>query len=108
TWAAPMQLVSSDTPLGNAAVMDLNRDGNPDIVVAEMGPTHVLVFFGGGNGAFGSAISIPIDNQIPATYGEASPMVALADFDEDSTPDIAVSAGYICGSACGQQTVHIL
>ena len=74
------------------AVADFNADGKLDLVSANLHNNTVSVFLGNGDGTFalaaGSPIAVPI-----------SPWsVAVADFNGDGKPDIAVGS-YCCGVA---------
>ncbi len=62
------------------AVGDVNRDGRPDVAVAETGTGRVRVLVGGSTG-FGTSFF--------STMGTAPIAVAIADFDGDGKPDLA-------------------
>jgi hypothetical protein len=64
-----------------SATADLNKDGNPDLVVAGIG---LQVLLGNGDGTFGSP------SHVNATGGP----VKIADIDRDGRLDIAVSADF--------------
>lgn len=101
-------LNSTDDPQGNVEVRDFNRDGHADVAVGGSNPMRLLAYFGDGHGGFSSPFSLGINDPIPSNAGPSGPSIAVGDFDEDGTPDIAFAAGYACGSACGQMTIHIL
>ncbi len=98
----------------NLVATDLNRDGTIDIATAALGgsstaPTaHFTVFFGNGNGTFRTPVNVPVPLTVPANSVASPPTIIAGDFNGDSTPDIGVETGSICGgSACGQSTMHI-
>ncbi len=75
----------------SVAAADVNGDGNPDLITTDYGPESgtVSVLLGKGNGTFGLATSYPA--------GKFPWFAALADFNGDGRPDIAV-AGYVNNS----------
>jgi len=64
-------------------VADFNRDGNPDLAVANQGDGDVTVLLGNGDGTFATPLSYAI-----GTYGNPSGVVS-ADFNGDGIPDLA-------------------
>jgi 2-keto-3-deoxy-galactonokinase len=67
------------------AVVDVNGDNNPDIVVANSGTTNVGVLLNAGNGTF-------LNQTTYSTGGTSSPRsVAVVDVNSDSKPDIVVA-----------------
>ena len=73
------------------AVGDVNRDGVPDLVVANecgsVGCGEVEVFLGNGDGTFRSGPSF-------ATGGSGPTSVAIADVNRDGKPDVVVTNQY--------------
>ncbi len=67
------------------AVADVNRDGNPDILVANADAGSVSVLLGDGKGNFHSAPGAPI----PA--GHLPNDVAVADMNGDGNPDLVIA-----------------
>jgi hypothetical protein len=65
-------------------VADLNKDGNPDLIVHPVGGS-VYVSLGNGNGTFRASVLVPTD------VGDLS--FVVADFNGDSLPDLAVNDG---------------
>lgn len=93
---------------------DLNRDGTIDIATAALGgsssaPTaNFTVFFGNGNGTFRSPVTVPVPLTVPANSVASPPTIVAGDFNGETTPDIGVETGSICGgSACGQSTMNV-
>ena len=88
-FLTPVTYATQDSPV-DVAVADLNGDGKPDLVVANLGPTptgsiSVLLQDAAHPGTFLSATSY-------AAFGE--PLgVAIADLNKDGHPDIAVADG---------------
>jgi hypothetical protein len=74
--------VGGDHPMSVAAG-DLNGDGRPDLVVANLRSSTVSVFLNTGNGTF-----MP---QVMYDAGDAPYAVAVGDFDGDGHPDLAVA-----------------
>jgi hypothetical protein len=60
---------------------DFNHDGNLDLAVAEEIAAKVTILRGRRNGSFGSPLSFPVPNPVA---------LAVADFDGDHKPDLAV------------------
>jgi hypothetical protein len=88
----PAQLFAAGNGPGSVAVADFNGDGIPDLVVGDGGSIFfaddtVSILLGKGDGTF----------QAPQKYHVGSlpiSSVAVADFNGDGTPDIAVASQY--------------
>jgi hypothetical protein len=65
------------------ATADLNHDGNPDIVIANVAGDSVIVLLGNGDGTF----QAPVEYAVPAQPAS----VALGDFNNDGNLDIATA-----------------
>jgi hypothetical protein len=65
------------------AVADLNRDGVPDIAVADFRANRVAVLHGAGGGRFDPAVTMPA--------GPGPAALAAADLTGDGRPDLAVA-----------------
>ena len=74
------------------AVADLNHDGNPDLVVADLNGS-VSVLLGDGTGGFGFPISF--------SAGDSPSSVAVADLDGDGIPDLIVADYSLSGANPG-------
>ena len=66
----------------SVAIGDLNRDGKPDLAVAEASGS-VSVLLGTGGGAFGAATIVPVGTSLGS--------VAIGDLNRDGKPDLAVA-----------------
>jgi VCBS repeat-containing protein len=67
----------------SVAVGDFNRDGDPDLAVANRNWNRVTVLLGGPGGSFGSPSNFPTGT-LPAS-------VAVADFNADGKPDLTTA-----------------
>jgi hypothetical protein len=69
----------------SVATGDFNRDGDPDLAVANAyaAPPNVLVLRGDGTGSFTAAASVPA--------GSFPTSVVVGDFNQDADPDLAVA-----------------
>ncbi len=80
----------SPVPVGygatDLAVADLNRDGRPDLAVANFG--NVTILLGHGTGRFTEAVGSP------ARVGIGPNSIAVTDFNRDGNPDLAVVNSY--------------
>lgn len=70
------------------AVADMNRDGHPDLIVANHQSPYVRIFLGDGTGRFHLAPGSPVDvHSYPHPHG-----VAAADFNSDGNPDVVTDS----------------
>jgi VCBS repeat protein len=83
TLAAPTSTTISGA-IGQIAVADLNRDGNPDLIVANETTNTIAVMLGDGHGNFGAPQTVQTftSNQVIRNF-------AVGDFDADSNADLA-------------------
>jgi FG-GAP-like repeat/FG-GAP repeat len=86
TFSAPVFYSSAGAAYG-VSVGDLNGDGKSDLVVAES--SNVAVLLGRGDGTFGSAKLYGIGG----TGSYPSEIMAVADWNNDGHPDVAVNNG---------------
>jgi hypothetical protein len=77
---------AGDAPL-SVSVGDLDRDGIPDLAVADRGSNKVSVLLGHGTGGFGAAPGSPF------AAGIAPASIVSADLDRDGRLDLAVANG---------------
>jgi hypothetical protein len=78
---------------------DLNQDGNLDI--AATANENAVIYFGKGDGTFTGPTTIK------ASDSNGDYDLTVADFNNDSYPDLAIMTSQFCGSACGVNTVYI-
>ncbi|HZL72593.1 MAG TPA: FG-GAP-like repeat-containing protein, partial [Planctomycetota bacterium] len=69
------------------AVHDLNGDGHLDVVTANNSDDSVTILLGNGAGGFSSTVTYPAS----ANLTSSPQALAIADFDENGAPDIAVT-----------------
>jgi hypothetical protein len=67
----------------SVAVGDFNRDGTPDLAVANSLGGSISILLGSGTGTFGAATDVAV--------GDRPESVVVADFNGDGTPDLAVA-----------------
>ncbi len=77
-------------PSGLRIAVDLNNDGNTDVVAGSPGNTFVSVLLSGGNGHFNTAVEYPVGNTVRD--------VTAGDVDGDGNADVVVS---VLGSTHG-------
>jgi hypothetical protein len=70
---------------GSIAITDVNRDGNPDIVVANTADETVSILLGDGKGHFTSAPGSPFP------CGKSPNDIAVADMNRDGNPDLVIA-----------------
>ncbi|MEU9701604.1 FG-GAP-like repeat-containing protein [Streptomyces sp. NPDC047981] len=95
-YAAPR--TASSVFLGSAVIRDLDGDGHKDVISQDSRGNVALVWLGDGSGALGAGAAVQL-NPAPGcdTTGDNPCVVrfptdvAVADFDEDGTPDLATS-----------------
>ena len=79
----------SSVPVGrqpnDVTIGDVDGDGHPDVVTANIGSRDVSVLRGDGKGGFRPAVGSPIP------VGIAAHLVVLGDFDRDGALDLAVT-----------------
>ncbi|MCX6634491.1 MAG: FG-GAP-like repeat-containing protein [Acidobacteria bacterium] len=86
----PKTDVASGVLFSGIAIADVNSDGRPDVLVADQtanrSTSNIVILLGDGRGGFSSGGSLAVDCPLS---------MAVADFNRDGRPDIAVSQG--CG-----------
>jgi hypothetical protein len=92
TEAAGSPFAVGKAPASIAAV-DFNGDNIPDLAIANSGDNTVTVLLGGGAGGFAAA---PYS---PQTVGRKPEFVAVAGFNEDGKPDLAIANSAASGTA---------
>ncbi len=84
--AAPSSPIAVGTQPLDIALADLNDDGSLDLVTANVAGKDITVLLNDGRGHFSASPTSP------APTGLASHLVAIADFNGDEKPDLAVAA----------------
>jgi hypothetical protein len=86
TFQAPAGYSTGATSAASLALGDFNRDGVPDLAVANGAADSVSILLGNGDGTFQTAL-------IYASGGTFANSVAVGDFNGDGAPDLAVVNG---------------
>jgi hypothetical protein len=86
TTRAPGDVNPNQTYPGSIVAADLTGDGTLDLIVSNFGRGNVVLFVGTGSGTF--TLLAPVGN---FTLGAAVDVI-VADFDEDGSPDLAVTS----------------
>lgn len=83
---APMVKYTAGTSVESVAVLDLNRDGRPDIATADNSSGTLQVLLGNGNGTFQAALPVPTPSANTLHWS-----VTIADVTGDGNLDLAAS-----------------
>ena len=82
----PRRITSSELNPVGIAVGDFDRDGNPDLAIANFGMDDIAVLLGDGQGGFAELPRLPLNP------GFSPCAIAVGDFNGDSAPDLAVAS----------------
>ena len=77
------------------AAADLNKDGNPEIIVADKSANTITIFFGDGTGDYDTTAKTTITLNVTEPRS-----IAVGDLNGDQTPDIVV------GGKAGVQIIY--
>jgi len=97
TFQPPVDYATAAGPY-STTIADLDRDGNPDLVVADRKANAVSVLVGNGNGTFQPKVDYPT--------GPEPMSIAVVDLDGDGVPDLVVANSRCCAE--GSDTVSVL
>jgi hypothetical protein len=98
-WAAAASPATGLNPFA-VATADFNRDGIPDLAVANYGSDTVTILLGNGDGTFIAAAESPFSGADPTS-------IASGDFNGDGNPDLAIVSDNT-GDYMGPYTVTVL
>jgi hypothetical protein len=107
TFVAGQVLALANTRVQTPRLADVNRDGKLDLV--NIRNPYVQIWLGTGNGSFNppSTLKPPVVCAPTDDCADYLNSLAVADFNNDASLDIAVVQAHACGSACGDNTVYI-
>ena len=103
TFQTPVTTVMGNG-ISSIAIADFNRDGKADLAFSNTGWGDISLVLGNGDGTLQS----PMEFFVGATYALQSPYIgelAVADFDGNGTPDLAVAA---FGGVTGVNNIAVL
>lgn len=83
TFRAQPEILTGSDPV-SVVIVDVNHDGKPDLVSANLEVESVSVMLGQGNGRFADRVDYPVGTQ-PAA-------IAAVDLNEDGNPDLVTSS----------------
>ena len=83
------------SPVGFAAIGDLNRDGRVDLVAVDPAGAVLHVSLGAADGTFAPAIDSPTPSVVPGLGPPFAGGVALADVNGDGALDLVISTGEV-------------
>jgi hypothetical protein len=98
-WAEAASPVTGLNPFA-IATADFNRDGIPDLAVANYGSDTVTILLGKGDGTFTAVAESPLSGADPTS-------IASGDFNDDGNPDLAIVSDDT-GDYMGPYTVTVL
>jgi hypothetical protein len=70
---------------------DFNRDGKPDVAIANFGTNNVMILLGNGSGGFSVASGSPFAS------GSTPVSLTVGDYNQDGKQDLAVANGFFPG-----------
>lgn len=85
---------------GFIATGDFNKDGKPDLAIADWTNNSIDIFLGRGNGSFQNMVAYPIVNH--------PEWVAVGDFNKDGTPDLATGGYSVTGGEFNNAGIAIM
>ncbi len=91
TPGAASPFAAGGAPLVGLVPVDLNGDGDTDLIVSNVNAATLSVLLGNGDGTFASPVSYPV---APRPRG-----MDAGDLDGDGVPDVAVATGYPDGDS---------
>src|SRR5262249_37417686 len=100
TFGSPINMSAGTNPLA-LAVGDVDRDGSPDLAVANFGGNNVSLLFNGSNppgtGSFQNAVNFPVGGgafsvAVRVLTGAGTPALAVANY-SDSTVSVLLGNG---------------
>jgi len=81
-FASPVNISTGTNPV-SSVTGDFNRDGNPDLAIANSGSDNLSVLIGNGSGGFAAAVNY--------ATGSTPSSIGAADFNRDGKLDLAVA-----------------
>jgi hypothetical protein len=85
--------LSKSVGISQVVVVDINGDGNADLVAADTNNSAIVVWLGNGDGTFKDAVYTAVAPSSGASWVQGLGAIAVADFNGDGKPDVATIAG---------------
>jgi hypothetical protein len=89
TFQSPMTTVAGNQ-ISSIAIADFNLDGKADVIISNTGWNDVSLLLGNGDGTFQAPMQFYLGTGSPPSL---STSLAVADFDGNGSPDVAVANG---------------
>ena len=85
--------ISKSLIIGQVLAVDINGDGNADLVALDSNNSSIVEWLGNGDGTFQNAVTFTVAPSSGASWTKGLGAIAIADFNGDGKPDVATIEG---------------